>query len=264
MDILRQDMAPISDQAWAEINDQAKAVLENELTARRFVDMDGPKGWNYGAVQLGRIEVPDNQTPGEVNYGLHQVQPLVETRIPFTLNVWELDNITRGAKDADLDALEQAARKIAAFEERAVYHGFAAAGVQGLGESSAFDPIPFPDDVEQILAAVITGVNRMREASVNGPYTLVLPPDQWRALSSLHHGFPLEEQLRNLIGGKILPCTNVDNAFLVSERGGDFILTVGQDLSIGFNQADSKMVQLFFTESFTFRVIEPAAVVVFQ
>lgn len=264
MDILRQDMAPISDQAWAEIKEQAKTVLENELTARRFVDVDGPKGWNTGAVHLGRIDVPGGQTPGEVNYGMHQVQPLVETRIPFTLNVWELDNISRGALDADLDNLEAAARKIAAFEENAIYKGFSAAGIQGLKESSAFDPVPFPSETEKILEAVIFGVNQMREASIKGPYTLVLPPDQWRALSSLHFGYPLEQQVQNVIGGKIIPCTNVENAFLVSERGEDFILTVGQDLSIGFNQADSKEVQLYFTESFTFRVIESAAVVVFS
>jgi len=48
---------------------------------------------------------------------------------------------------------------------------------------------------------------------------------------------------------------------VLSRRGGDFELTVGQDLAIGYKQHDAKDVDLYYTESFTFRVLEPAAAV---
>jgi len=59
------------------------------------------------------------------------------------------------------------------------------------------------------------------------------------------------------------PVTEVEDQnhirLLVSIRGGDMRLTLGSDLTIGFNWADAKKVHLFFTESFTFQIIEPKA-----
>ena len=43
---------------------------------------------------------------------------------------------------------------------------------------------------------------------------------------------------------------------LVSTRVGDYELTVGQDLSIGYTADDRTDVELFITETFTFRVLE--------
>jgi uncharacterized linocin/CFP29 family protein len=48
---------------------------------------------------------------------------------------------------------------------------------------------------------------------------------------------------------------------LLSTRGGDYELTVGQDLSIGYASHDRTDVELFLTESFTFRVLEEKAAV---
>jgi uncharacterized linocin/CFP29 family protein len=48
----------------------------------------------------------------------------------------------------------------------------------------------------------------------------------------------------------------------VSKRGGDFILDVGQDLSIGYTRHDAELVTLYLEESFSFRVNEPDAAVV--
>jgi uncharacterized linocin/CFP29 family protein len=48
---------------------------------------------------------------------------------------------------------------------------------------------------------------------------------------------------------------------VLSLRGGDFVLDVGEDLSIGYVSHDADAVQLYMEESFTFRVIEPDAAV---
>ena len=53
----------------------------------------------------------------------------------------------------------------------------------------------------------------------------------------------------------------VQGGALVSARGGDYELTVGQDLSIGYTYHTKHEVELYLTESFTFRVLEPAAAV---
>ena len=46
----------------------------------------------------------------------------------------------------------------------------------------------------------------------------------------------------------------IDGAFLLSTRGGDYELHLGQDLSIGYLSHDATSVQLYFQESLTFLV----------
>ncbi len=75
-------------------------------------------GTDFPGVPEGRLEFPKKQPKDGVSYGVHKVHHLVETRIPFDLDVKELDNVVRGAKDVDLANLDDAARKIALFEEQ--------------------------------------------------------------------------------------------------------------------------------------------------
>jgi hypothetical protein len=117
MDILRRSTVMVSSEAWHEMDEQAKRVLESHLSARKFIDVIGPKGWDYAAHPCGRLDIPHETSEGNVAYGIHQVLPLVESRVTFDLDLWELDNITRGLKNPDLSPLDEAARRIAAFEK---------------------------------------------------------------------------------------------------------------------------------------------------
>ncbi len=263
MDILRKSMAPISAQAWKEINDTAVEVLTAALSGRKFLDVEGPKGWDFAALSTGRIDVPANQK-GPVKFGTHQVLPLVEARIPFELNIWELDNVARGAEDIDLDALEDAARELAKFEEKAIYDGFKPGNIVGLKNNSGYPAIQFPEAEEDIMGVVAKGISQMKEAAIEGPYSLVLNTEKWQKINSFVRGYPLRKQLDSILGGNIIHAPYVKESFLVTERGGDFRLVVGQDISIGYESHNSKTVQLYFTESFTFQVIDPAAVIVLK
>lgn len=263
MDILRKSLAPISSKAWEEINETAADILTSVLSARKFVDVEGPKGWDYAALSEGRLNVAANQK-GDVKFGINQVMPLIESRLPFELNIWELDNSERGCEDIELGNLEDAARKIAQFEEKVIYEGLKQAGIEGLKESSDFDKIAFPKSVDAILSAVTKGIAQMKQASIEGPYSLVLNQDKWEKTQSFVQGYPLTKRLENMLGGSIIMAPFVKDAYLVSERGGNFKLVLGQDLSIGYESHNNKTVQLYFTESFTFKILEPKAVIVFE
>ena len=54
-----------------------------------------------------------------------------------------------------------------------------------------------------------------------------------------------------------------NEAYMVTRWGGDLQLILGQDLAIGYESHSQTKVKLYFTESFTFRVLEPAAVMNF-
>jgi len=263
MNILRQNFAPISDKAWEEINEQAKLVFQTSLTARKFLDVDGPKGWDFGAVTKGKLVIPEEQS-GNIKYGIHQIQPLIELRIPFKLDIWELDNVERGNEDIDLGPLEDAAMEIAKFEENAIYYGFEAAAIPGLKNSSEHKTLTMPKDMTDFPELISEAVSTLQASAVEGPYSLIIGKDKWKELASYVKGYPLKKQVKDLLGGSIIMTPSIEEAYVISDRGGDFKLTLGKDLSIGYETHDKESVQLYFTESFTFEVLDSAAYVVLE
>ena len=77
-----------------------------------------------------------------------------------------------------------------------------------------------------------------------------------------HGGYPLQQHLSRILGGDLVWAPGLDGALVVSKRGGDFALDVGQDLSIGYARHDVEVVTLYVEESLSFRVNEPDAAVV--
>ena len=56
MSHLHRELAPISEKAWTEIENEASRTLKNFLAARRLIDFSGPHGWDYSAESLGCLE----------------------------------------------------------------------------------------------------------------------------------------------------------------------------------------------------------------
>lgn len=264
MNILKKSIAPITDKAWEEITEQLNEILKTYLTGRKFVDIDGPNGLEFGSVSTGRLVTPENQNKNGVNYGIREVLPLVEIRKPFELNLWELDNIERGAKDVDLEPLEKAAKEVALFEEKAIYDGFEPASIKGLKTSSEKSPVNVPSDVNDFIKEIGNQAVYLKENAVEGPYTLVIAAKDWLNLVELSEGYPVQKQIQEILGGKVIINHSNENTFLVSERGGDYELVLGQDITLGYDSHDTKNVKLYLTSSFTFRVLSPEAVVVFN
>lgn len=67
------------------------------------------------------------------------------------------------------------------------------------------------------------------------------------------HGYPVREQIKRLIEGDIIWASAIDGAFVLTTRGGDFDLQLGQDL-IGYLSHDATSVELYFQQTFTFLV----------
>lgn len=264
MDILKKALAPLTDEAWKEINEQAGRIFKSYQTARKFVDIEGPKGIEYSAVPAGRLAVPEQETTDGVNLGIRQVMPLIEIRKPFHLDMWEMDNISRGAKDPDLSSLEEAAKAMALFEEKTIYQGFEKAGIQGLANSSGHEPVSLPDNPNEVLKVVAEQVSSLQREAVEGPYSLIINSELWKKLVSLAQGYPILRQLRDILNGEVIVNHSAGDSFLVSKRGGDYELVIGQDAAVGYDGHDQDQVKLFFTESFTFRVLSPEALIVLK
>ena len=59
----------------------------------------------------------------------------------------------------------------------------------------------------------------------------------------------------------MLRAPGVDGAVVVSTRGGDYELTLGEDVAIGYLDHDATSVHLYLEESFTFTVMTAEAAV---
>jgi uncharacterized linocin/CFP29 family protein len=119
---------------------------------------------------------------------------------------------------------------------------------------------------ENLLETVSEGITQLTSLSVEGPYAFVVGPKIWSRMSAHFQGYPVKMQVENILGGAVilspyLRGTFENEAFLVSTRGEDFELVLGQDLAIGYERSTPEIVTLYFTESLTFRVLEPAAVI---
>ena len=261
MTLLNRSLAPINDEIWSLLNEEARDYLSLKLTGRKLVDIAGPKGSEFAAVNTGdvkQIESPEANT----ELMSRTVIPLVELKVPFTLQLNELEKAVRGAEDIDLDPLLAAADKVIQLEDGAIYNGLDTANLAGIKQEAEFqlDLSSNPDDY---LSVIVSGINKLQDAGVNAPYSLVLNEDLFTAvMSSPDKGYPLYKRLNDLQVKQILSSPVIkQGGLLLSARGGDFKFTLGTDLSIGFNKQQGQKLEFFFTESFATRVIAPEAAV---
>jgi uncharacterized linocin/CFP29 family protein len=263
MNDLFRKLAPISSEAWKEIDEEATRTLKLLLAARRLVDFSGPLGWETAAVSLGRTE----RIAATLNQGVEtrrrQVQQLIELRVPFELSREELDVVGRGAKDPDLDAVRYAARSAALAEDRAIFQGYPEGGIEGISKASAASTLTIPKEYAHYPDVVAEATQKLRSEGVNGPYAIALGPRCYTGLtrSTQAGGYPVINHVRKLVDGPIIWAPAADGAIVLSLRGGDFELTVGQDFSIGYLDHTATSVRLYLQESFTFRVLSPEAAV---
>jgi uncharacterized linocin/CFP29 family protein len=192
------------------------------------------------------------------------VLPLTEVRVRFTVSRSELDDVTRGATDVDLDDVDRAARQVGLVENRAVVHGWEEAGITGIIESSGHTAQPLGADAMGYPGDVSDAVETLRGVGINGPCGLAVGEDAYTRIaeSTEQGGLLLLDHLRRILGGgKIVRTPGLDGAVVVSLQDGNFALELGQDLSIGYLSHDADNVNLYLEESFTFRVLEPDAAV---
>jgi uncharacterized linocin/CFP29 family protein len=254
MNNLYRELAPVSAAAWSGIEDEAKRTFALHAAARKAVDVAGPDGLALAGVGTGHVTAVDPPADG-VTAVLRDWRPVVELRVPFTLSRTDIDSVERGALDPDWQPVKDAAKKIAFAEDRAVFDGYAAARVAGVRQVSSNPSLALPADPKGYPDVVAKALSQLRLAGVAGPYSLLLSADAYTAVSeTTEHGYPIREHISRLLDGDIIWAPAIDGAVLLSGRGGDFELRLGQDLSIGYLSHDADSVQLYFTESFTFAV----------
>jgi uncharacterized linocin/CFP29 family protein len=259
---LHRELAPVSEVAWAQIEEEATRTLKRHLAGRRVVDLHGPDGVAVAAVGTGHLRTLEAPGMG-VSARQREVKPLVELRAPFELSRDAIDDVERGAEDSDWQPVKDAARQIAFAEDRAIFESYSAAGIQGLREGTSNPAVGLPDDVRQYPQAIAEALSSLRLVGVNGPYSVVLNADAYTRVSeTTDHGYPVLEHIRRLVSGEVIWAPAISGSYVMSTRGGDFALHLGQDFSIGYLGHSDTTVRLYLQETFTFLMLTREACVV--
>jgi uncharacterized linocin/CFP29 family protein len=253
---LHRELAPITDAAWDQIDEEARRTFTLHVAGRRVVDVAGPAGPALSAVGTGHIHALEAPAEGVL---VHQreAQPVIELRVPFSVTRQAVDDVERGAQDSDWQPVKDAAKRIAYAEDHTILNGSTAAGIRGIAPSTSNPVLALPSDIRQLPQTVAEGLNALRFAGVDGPYHLLLSGETYAAVTAVaDHGYPVSHHLaRMLDGGETHWAPALDGALLVSVRGGDYQLHLGQDLSIGYLSHDADSVELYLQESLTFLAV---------
>jgi uncharacterized linocin/CFP29 family protein len=258
---LHRELAPISDAAWAQIEEEATRTLKVHLAGRRVVDVQGPGGVTLSAVGTGHLQ--EIAAPREgISARQREVKALVELRAPFELARQAVDDVERGAGDSDWQPVKDAARQLAFAEDGAILEGYAAAGIEGIRPGISNPLVTLPADVRQYPEAIAQALSRLRVVGVNGPYSVLLGADAYTSLAETSdHGYPVLEHVHRLVTGEIIWAPAIAGAFVLSTRGGDFRLHIGQDVSIGYSSHNDTVVRLYLQETITFLLLTREAAV---
>lgn len=261
MDHLRRELAPVTAGAWAQIEGEAKRALRHFLAGRTVADVSGPLGLEYAATPTGYARPSQGYESG-ISRSVREVIPVEELRAFFRLPLAEIDKAERGG-DAEFAALVEAARAYSMAEDRIVFYGSEASGAHGIVSSSPHEPIGISDNCEEYPGHVARAVAMLKRAGVGGPYAMCLGPRCYTGVieTTEHGGYPLLEHLRLILGGPVLWAPAVDGAVVVSRRGGDYELTLGQDVSIGYHSHGQEDVELYLEASLTFLMRDGRAAV---
>jgi uncharacterized linocin/CFP29 family protein len=261
MNNLHRELAPISDAAWAEIEEETTRTLKRYLAGRRVVDMPAAGGVGLSAVDTGHLRNIAAPADG-ILARLRESKPLVQLRVPFELDRDQIDDVERGAEDSDWQPAKDAARRLAFAEDRAIFDGYAAAGIGGIRQGTSNPVMTLPADVRDYPDAIAQALSQLRLVGVNGPYSVLLSADAYTGLSETRdHGYPVLEHIKRLVDGEIIWAPAIAGAFVLTTRGGDFGLYIGQDVSIGYLSHTDTAVRLYLQETFTFLLLTTEAAV---
>jgi uncharacterized linocin/CFP29 family protein len=257
---LRRDAAPMSDRVWKAIDETALAMMKQTVVARRITDFNGPLGWDYVGAQLGTFKpVHGTRTSHAVQLSVPDVLLLTEIRADFSL-VWPaIDAFERMGPAIEQDAIEEAARETALAEDRLVFYGNS--DHHGLLTSAESPRVALSDwsIPGRVVTDLLSAVQKLDEAGVKGPYAAVLSPVHYYAyLRNTIEGYPAAKQV-GLVIEDVYSSPVIDGAALFSTRGGDFVITVGGDFSIGYRWHDENAVHLFCVETIAAQILTPHA-----
>ena len=182
MNNLHRELAPISAEAWGEIEEEASRTLKRYLAGRRVVDVNGPAGPQLSAVGTGHQKI--HRRPGRRHSGA-PARGEAPGRAARPVRAGPRGDRRCGARLGGF--------RLAAGEGRRPPRSpslrmarFSRAMTPPTSRASARAPaiktMTLPADVRAYPDAIAQALNQLRLAGVNGPYCVVLGAEPYTRL----------------------------------------------------------------------------------
>ena len=146
MNNLHRELAPISEAAWAQIEEEASRTLKRYLAGRRVVDVQGPAGVALAAVGTGHLR--NLAAPGRRHHRAPARGRSRWSNCAFRSNSIASRSTTSSAAPTIRTGspLKDAAQRLAFAEDRAIFEGYAAAGIEGIRQGTSNPVMTLPAD----------------------------------------------------------------------------------------------------------------------
>ena len=261
MNYLNCAQAPFGDDVWTMVVEAAVKAARDRLTARRFLDVDGPYGTGLTTIEVGNDGYCRQPGANEAGSVIGRAISVPMIRKSFRLSIRRLAAHLENGLPLNMAPVEDAAEAVAAREEETIYLGQADFGLEGLLTAKGRNQLDAGSwsDLDQVLADVIAAVTKLDNSGFRGPYALVLSPPLYNGLFRRYPGTDLLqlEHLRRLFTKGIFKAS-IEGGLVVDPRVGPVV--VGQDLAAGYIAQDGIHYELFLSESLVLRLDEPEAI----
>jgi uncharacterized linocin/CFP29 family protein len=262
LDYLRRGFAPLSDHIWKALDEAVVQSARHAMTARRIASFDGPHGWEHIGARVGTMR-PCAMPETKAAVCVPDVVILAEIRADFSLPWTAIEVFDRGAPGLDTSGAEASAREVALAEDVLLYYGEPTGS--GFIASRRSPRVQAGNWAEpgRVVADVLKAVEVLDVAGIPGPYEAVLRPESYYAYlraTSADGGYPAARQLERVLRTVHRSVVLREVGAVFAMRGGDFIVTVGGDLSVGYRQHDRDAVHLTCVETVAAQTLTPEAV----
>lgn len=258
---LNRTQAPFGADIWSQIDAAAADAAKAMLTARRFLEVDGPYGPGLTAIEMGNDGFCRTPGPDEAGAVVGRAISVPMLRKTFELSIRRVAAHLEMGMPLDLSPVEDAAEAVAKREEEYLYQGNADFGIPGLLTAQGHCSTEGGDwgDIDVVLNDVLDAVTRLDEGGFRGPYALVLGPALYNGLFRRYPGTELLqiEHLKRVCAKGIFKA-QIKGAAVIDPRAADIV--VGQDLQAGYIGNDGVHYQMFVAESMVLRLQDADAV----
>ncbi len=262
MEILNRANAPFGEGVWSEIDEVMGEFLSKRLNLRAAVDFKDGYDYHTDGISTGDVKSVSNKN--DLSIQARVPLNMIEVKKRFKLGSGVIEDIKRGMSDYDDSAFADAANAFAASENGMILQGIKQAGIEGIMSSGEVKSVSV-NSAKEILSAVAKGLGTFNKEFVGGPFKLVISSATMAKLhTEFFDGISVKAKLDDILGsGSIVVNEDIGDkdALLLSQQGGDFEFYSGLDVSVGFEKEVKDGVELFVTQTCTFRVLGPEAAI---
>ena len=251
----------LTDTILAAIEESVLDKAKSVMTARRYLDFEGPLGAGIESLQVG--PVVDREIEGTAaRVSARRAVPIPTLYSTFELPRREIEGAIHPGVPLDTGPAEDAAEEVALAEEHLLYHGVPEIGVEGIVHTPGAQRVPLSDwsTPGGAIGDVIAAADKLDAAQMHGPFALVLAPTLYNQLFRKYEGSDVLalDHLRRLAAGGIYKCYVLeDSGVLVSPDLGPVVCA--QDLQVSFLEVRPGTLRFTVSSAVVVRLDDPRA-----